>query len=39
MDPLDGTMLALIYATEALMNKDRFCMKYIEAYRQGKLKV
>jgi 5-methyltetrahydrofolate--homocysteine methyltransferase len=39
MDPLDGPMLALIYATEALINKDRFCMKYIEAYRQGKLKV
>jgi cobalamin-dependent methionine synthase I len=39
MDPLDGTMVALIYAAEALMNKDRFCLKYIEAYRQGKLKV
>ena len=39
MDPLDGTMVALIYAAEALMNKDRFCLKYIEAYRHGKLKV
>jgi len=38
MDPMDATMLALIYAAEALMNKDRFCMKYIEAFRQGKLK-
>jgi cobalamin-dependent methionine synthase I len=38
MDPLDTAMLALIYAAEALTNKDRFCMKYIEAYRQGKLK-
>jgi cobalamin-dependent methionine synthase I len=38
MDPLDEVMLALIYAAETLMNKDRFCMKYIEAYRQGKLK-
>jgi 5-methyltetrahydrofolate corrinoid/iron sulfur protein methyltransferase len=38
MDPLDGMMVALIYAAEALMNKDRFCLKYIEAYRQGKLK-
>ena len=28
--------MALIYAAEALMNKDRFCMKYIEAYHQGK---
>ena len=39
MDPLDAMMVALIYAAEALMNKDRFCRKYIEAYRQGKLKV
>jgi cobalamin-dependent methionine synthase I len=39
MDPLDGTMVALIYAAEALVNKDRFCLKYIEAYRQGKLKI
>ena len=38
MDPLDEVMTALIYAAEALMNKDRFCMKYIEAYHQGKLK-
>lgn len=38
MDPLDEIMLALIYAAETLTNKDRFCMKYIEAYRQGKLK-
>lgn len=39
MDPLDVTMVAQIYAAEALMNKDRFCRKYIEAFRQGKLKV
>jgi cobalamin-dependent methionine synthase I len=39
MDPLDVMMVALIYAAEALMNKDRFCLKYIEAFRQGKLKI
>ncbi len=38
MDPLDRSMMALIYAAEALMNKDRFCLKYIEAYRAGKLR-
>jgi cobalamin-dependent methionine synthase I len=38
MDPLDRTMVALIYATEALMNKDRYCLNYIEAFNQGKLK-
>ncbi len=38
-DPMDAQLVALIYASEALMNKDRFCMKYIGAYNQGKLKV
>lgn len=37
MDPLDRTMGALIYAAEALMNKDRFCMKYIKAFQEGRL--
>jgi len=38
MDPLDNTMMALLVAAEALVNKDRFCMDYIKAYNQGKLK-
>lgn len=38
MDPLDQNMGALIYAAEALMNKDRFCLNYIQAYNLGKLK-
>jgi len=38
MDPLDRTMVALIYAAEALTDRDRFCLKYIEAYHQGRLK-
>jgi 5-methyltetrahydrofolate--homocysteine methyltransferase len=37
MDPLDRTMVALIYAAEALINRDRFCLKYIEAYHQKRL--
>ncbi|SHF30434.1 5-methyltetrahydrofolate--homocysteine methyltransferase [Desulfofundulus australicus DSM 11792] len=37
-DPLDRTLMALIYATEALLNKDRFCMQYIRCYQEGKLK-
>ena len=36
-DPLDGQLLSLIYASEALVNKDRFCLKYINAYNAGKL--
>ena len=39
MDPTDEGMHALIYAAESLMNKDRFCMAYINAANQGKLKV
>ena len=37
-DPLDAQLIALVYASEALMNKDRFCMSYIGAYNDGKLK-
>lgn len=38
IDPTDGALMALVYATEALLNKDRFCMQYIRQYHQGKLK-
>lgn len=38
VDPLDSTLMALVLATEALLNKDRFCMQYIRSYQQGKLK-
>jgi len=38
VDPLDSTLMALVYATETLLNKDRFCMQYIRSYQQGKLK-
>jgi len=37
LNPLDKKLMALIRSTEAFLNKDRFCMKYIEAYRSGKL--
>ncbi len=39
MDPTDAGMHAQIYAAEALMNKDRFCLAYIKAGNAGKLKV
>jgi 5-methyltetrahydrofolate--homocysteine methyltransferase len=35
IDPLNAEMIALIYATEALLGKDEFCMEYIGAYRAG----
>ncbi len=37
-DPLDASLSALIYAAEALVNKDRFCLHYIKAFHDGKLK-
>ena len=39
IDPLDGALGALIFAAEALMNRDRFCMNYIGAFNKGKLAV
>lgn len=35
LDPLNGDMMGLIYATEALLGKDEYCMEYIGAYREG----
>jgi cobalamin-dependent methionine synthase I len=35
IDPLDTTMMSLIRATEALMNKDPFCSNYLKAFRAG----
>jgi 5-methyltetrahydrofolate--homocysteine methyltransferase len=37
MDPADPVMHALIWAAEALVNRDRFCLSYIKAYNDGKL--
>lgn len=37
LSPLDKNLMALVRSTEALLNKDPFCMKYIEAFRSGKL--
>ena len=35
MDPTNRDMLGLVYATEALLGLDDYCMKYIGAYREG----
>lgn len=39
MDPLDKGMHAMIYAAEALVNRDRFCLNYIRAHNDGRLNV
>ncbi|AOT71230.1 methyltetrahydrofolate cobalamin methyltransferase [Geosporobacter ferrireducens] len=35
MDPLSRDMMGMIYATEALLGMDEYCMEYIGAYREG----
>ena len=35
LDPTNRDMLGLIYATEALLGMDDYCMEYISAYRDG----
>lgn len=37
MDPLNKDIMNSIYATEALLAKDRHCRKYSAAYRKGKI--
>ena len=36
LDPTNRDMMGLIYATEALLGQDDYCMEYISAYREGK---
>lgn len=36
-DPLDKQLLGVIYATEALLGMDDFCMEYITAYREDRI--
>jgi 5-methyltetrahydrofolate--homocysteine methyltransferase len=35
LDPLNKDMMGLIYAAEALLGQDEFCMEYISAFRAG----
>ena len=37
LSPLDKSLMALVRSTEAFLNKDPFCVKYIEAFRSGRL--
>ena len=36
MDPTNRDMLGMMYATEAMLGMDEYCMEYIGAYREGK---
>ena len=35
MDPTSADMRSTLYATEALLGKDEYCMNYLTAFRQG----
>lgn len=35
LDPLDKTMMGFVFASQALLGKDEFCMKYLSRYRDG----
>jgi 5-methyltetrahydrofolate--homocysteine methyltransferase len=35
LDPTNRDMMGVIYATEALLGQDDYCMEYISAYRDG----
>ena len=35
LDPLDRTMMGFVYASQALLGKDNFCMQYLVAHRNG----
>jgi cobalamin-dependent methionine synthase I len=35
LDPLDKTMMGFVYASQALLGKDQFCMNYLTAHRNG----
>ena len=35
LDPLDKKLMSFVYAAEALLDHDDFCMEYITQYREG----
>lgn len=39
MDPLDKKIMSFLYATEALLGADDFCMNYMMKFREGLLEV
>jgi 5-methyltetrahydrofolate corrinoid/iron sulfur protein methyltransferase len=39
IDPLDQGLRNMLYATELVLGRDRFCRKYTSAFRAGKIKI
>lgn len=39
LDPLDKKLMSFVYATEALMGQDEYCMNYLTKFREGSLDI
>ena len=39
LDPLDKKLMSFLYATEALLGIDDFCMNYLTKFREGEIEV
>ena len=39
LDPLDKKLMTYLYAAEALLGRDEFCMEYLTKFREGQLEV
>ncbi|HOJ10226.1 MAG TPA: methyltetrahydrofolate cobalamin methyltransferase [Clostridiales bacterium] len=39
LDPLDKKLMTFLYATEALLGQDEFCMNFLTKYREGVLDI
>jgi 5-methyltetrahydrofolate--homocysteine methyltransferase len=39
IDPLDQGLTNMLYATELVLARDRFCRNYTKAFRAGKIKI
>lgn len=39
LNPLDGKLMTFVYATEALLGRDEFCMNYLMKFREGLLEI
>ncbi len=39
LDPLDKKLMTFMYATEALLGVDDFCMNFLTKFREGQLEL
>ena len=39
VDPLDKKLMSFVYATEALLGKDDYCMEFLTKFREGEIEV